>query len=75
MQKTENYKAIRLIFFINILYVTISYIYVLTTQEYNGDFLNTPTRLNVTILSIIYVLCLIPYWIQWNIYKYFKKKK
>lgn len=75
MQKTENYKAIRLIFLINILYVTISYIYVLTTQEYNGDFLNVPTRLNTTILSIIFVLCLIPYWIQWKIYKYFKNKK
>jgi putative membrane protein len=75
MQKTENYKAIRVIFLINILYVTISYIYVLTTQEYNGDFLNVPTRLNTTILSIIFVLCLIPYWIQWKIYKYFKNKK
>ena len=75
MQKTENYKAIRLIFFINILYVTISYIYVLTTQEYNGDFLNVPTRLNTTILSIIFILCLIPYWIQWKIYKYFKNKR
>lgn len=71
----DAYKAIRFIFFINIFYVTISYIYALTTQEYNGDFLNVPVRLNTTILSIIYILCLIPYWIQWKIYKYFKNKK
>lgn len=76
IEKNINaYKAIRFIFFINIFYVTVSYIYVLTTQEYNGDFLNVPVRLNTTILSIIYVLCLIPYWIQWKIYKYFKNKK
>ncbi|WP_297974931.1 oligosaccharide repeat unit polymerase [uncultured Capnocytophaga sp.] len=76
IEKNINaYKAIRFIFFINIFYVTVSYIYALTTQEYNGDFLNVPVRLNTTILSIIYVLCLIPYWIQWKIYKYFKNKK
>ena len=75
MQKTENYKAIKFIFYINIFYVTISYIYALTTQEYNGDFLNVPVRLNTTILSVIFLLCLIPYWIQWRIYKYFKNKK
>ena len=75
MPRTENYKAIRFIFFINILYVIISYIYALATQEYNGDFLNVPVRLNITILSIIFVFCLIPYWIQWRIYKYFKNKK
>lgn len=40
-----------------------------------GNFLNVPVRLNTTILSIIFVLCLIPYWIQWKIYKYFKNKK
>ena len=75
MPRTENYKAIRFIFFINIFYVIISYIYALATQEYNGDFLNVPVRLNITILSIIFVFCLIPYWIQWRIYKYFKNKK
>lgn len=76
IEKNINaYKAIRFIFFINIFYVTVSYIYALTTQEYNGDFLNVPVRLNTTILSIIYVVCLIPYWIQWKIYKYFKNKK
>jgi putative membrane protein len=75
MQKTENYKAIRFIFYINIFYVIISYIYALATQEYNGDFLNVPVRLNTTILSVIFLLCLIPYWIQWRIYKYFKNKK
>lgn len=75
MPRTENYKAIRFIFFINIFYVIISYIYALATQEYNGDFLNVPVRLNITILSIIFVFCLIPYWIQWKIYKYFESKK
>ena len=75
MPRTENYKALRFIFFINIFYVIISYIYALATQEYNGDFLNIPVRLNITILSIIFVFCLIPYWIQWRIYKYFKNKK
>ena len=75
MPRTENYKAIRFIFFINIFYVIISYIYALATQEYNGDVLNVPVRLNITILSIIFVFCLIPYWIQWRIYKYFKNKK
>ena len=74
-RNTDAYKSIRFIFFINIFYVTISYIYALTTQEYNGDFLNVPVRLNTTILSIIFILCLIPYWVQWKLYKHFKNKK
>ena len=47
----------------------------LLLRDIYGNFLNVPVRLNTTILSIIFVLCLIPYWIQWKIYKYFESKK
>lgn len=45
-EEIDAYKGCKLILFINIFYITISYLYALIRREYNGDFLDIPVNLN-----------------------------
>lgn len=57
-----------------IIYNTITFIYCLINQKYNGDYIGYPIN-NIYILIIAYILSFIPYIILWKFYLYFSKRK
>lgn len=53
----------------------LSYIYVLRTGRYNGDFLGVPEQLGAMGLTGVLALTILPYIVGWQLYKYFKRRK
>ncbi|WP_311327395.1 oligosaccharide repeat unit polymerase [Capnocytophaga sputigena] len=74
IKKEEAYKGVRVIFYLNVFYILVSYLYAIFVGSYNGDFLNVSVNLGLNFLTLIVFFCILPYWVQWKIYKYFKKK-
>ena len=75
IKKEEAYKGVRVIFYLNVFYILVSYLHAIFVGSYNGDFLNVSVNLNFISLTLIVFFCILPYWVQWKIYKYFKKKE
>ena len=73
-EEIDAYKGCKLILFINIFYITISYLYALIRKEYNGDFLDIPVNLNPFFLSFVWIISIIPFLGLWLLYKKYKKK-
>ena len=72
-EEIDAYKGCKLILFINIFYITISYLYALIRREYNGDFLDIPVNLNPFFLSLVWIISIIPFLGLWLLYKKYKK--
>ena len=75
IKKEEAYKGVRVIFYLNVFYILVSYLHAIFVGSYNGDFLNVSVNLDFIFLTLIVFFCILPYWVQWKIYKYFKKKE
>ena len=70
----EPEKAIRFTLILNIIYITISYLYALIRKQYNGDFLEYDVRLSELVLTIIWIVSTFPFLFLWKIYKSYKRK-
>jgi len=56
-----------------IIFNIISYLYVLITGKYNGDFLDQKTRLSDTLLFYNLLLTIVPFLLLYAIYKHYKQ--
>jgi len=72
MIKSKNINA-KWILITFIIFNIISYLYVLITGKYNGDFLNVKTRLSDTSLFYNLLLTIIPFLVLYAIYKHYKQ--
>ena len=72
MIKSKNINA-KWILISFIIFNVISYLYVLNTGKYNGDFLNQKTRLSDTLLFFNLLLTIIPFLVLYAIYKHYKQ--
>lgn len=70
----DGYKATRIFVFIFVLFAVFSFLYSITTGNFNGDFIDHEVTLSKLLLFVNLVLTIIPYWLLWITYKFFKKK-
>jgi hypothetical protein len=73
--RDSYYKAARLCLWMFISFVFISFLYVIITKTYNGDFYGIPVRISIDLLIFNLLLSIAPYFFTWFIYIYFKQKK
>ena len=67
-------KAARLFVGLYVLFTFISYLFTLFTHYYNGDFLMQKCDLDFPLLTLNFILTIIPYFFIYYLYKYFKTK-
>lgn len=53
IKKEEAYKGVRVIFYLNVFYILVSYLYAIFVGSYNGDFLNVSVNLGLNFLTLI----------------------
>ncbi|MBN2828362.1 MAG: oligosaccharide repeat unit polymerase, partial [Tissierellales bacterium] len=71
----SNYKPAKAIVILFASFVLISYCYAIITGTYNGDFIGFPVHLPNILLLINLLLCLVPFYVIWLIFKRFKKRR
>ena len=69
----SGYKSIQIVIYLFGMFAVISLIYTLLTKSYNGDFIDRQARLGLFLLLINLVLTLIPIYLLWKCYLFFKK--
>lgn len=67
-------KAAKLFIGLYFLFTFISYLFTLFTHYYNGDFLMQKCVLDFPLLTLNFILTIIPYFFIYYLYKYFKTK-
>lgn len=68
-----NIKFVRTLMFLMFGFNLVSYIWVLVTGRYNGDYISEISTLGIPILSFLFIISCIPFYIIYEIYKYFKR--
>lgn len=71
----EGYAAARACVILFVSSAFVSYVYVLITGTYNGDFYGVPEALGFFGQTGMLALALLPYAIGWHLYRYFKAKR
>ena len=56
-------------------FAVISFIYALSTRSYNGDFIDRRASLGVVLMVINLILTLLPLFLLWKAYLFFKKRE
>lgn len=73
-KNNNKVKAIQLYLIIFVLFSFISYIFTIITGYYNGDFLLQKCTLSFPIFTLNFILTIVPFFILYYIYIFFKKK-
>lgn len=75
ISENDMYKGVKFILISFLGFTLLSYLYVLFTGTYNGDFLDQQTKLSQWDLFICFIYTVLPFLILFFIYKFFKKKR
>lgn len=70
-----GYKSTRTVLYLFGLFALISMIYALVTGTYNGDFIDKQVRLGSILLIVNLFLTVLPVWLLWIVYRFFKKRE
>lgn len=68
-------KTIKYIGWIYSIFNVLSFAYIITTGHYNGDYIVTQAKLPIFVLIFLLWLSILPYWIVYQIYLYFRRFK
>lgn len=68
-------RHLSIVYFAFIAASVISFMYCLFTHQFNGDFFPRPVFLSPWLLSIVLVLCLLPYAVSWQIAQAFERTR
>ncbi len=73
-EKDDGRKTVGSIIVMFSVFAVISFFYALFTRSFNGDFIDRRAKLNFLLLLINLIITLLPLFMLWMAYRYFKKK-